>query len=262
MRQEKLEQIIEMIPVMKNMVNEDMAISVWDRSGVVLYFSAAQSFPLHFDIGYKLADKNDKLFKAMEVGKTMHNVVPKEVFGVHIEANLVPVHDDGKVVGCIACALSLEKMHELENKSNKLKNTLDESKDAINNILNAVIDTTNHLNEMNKYIDALEASVAGVYGVVESIKGNTSRTKMLALNASIEAARAGEAGKGFKIVASEMGALSQMSAESVSEINKTLNEMIKSIENVTKTIKEIDNVSFKNTEVVEKILVDLNETLD
>lgn len=261
MRQEKLEQIIEMIPVMKNMVNEDMAISVWDRSGVVLYFSAAQSFPLHFDIGYKLADKNDKLFKAMEVGKTMHNVVPKEVFGVHIEANLVPVHDDGKVVGCIACALSLEKMHELEDKSNKLKNTLDESKDAINNILNAVISTTNHLNEMHQYIDALEASVAGVYGVVESIKGNTSRTKMLALNASIEAARAGESGKGFKIVANEMGKLSQMSAESVVSINETLGDMKKSIDDVVKTINEIYNSSFKNSDEAENIIVKLENAL-
>ena len=110
-------------------------------------------------------------------------------------------------------------------------------------------------------MDNLESCVKGVYTVVDSIKMNTSRTRMLALNASIEAARAGESGKGFKIVASEMGALSQMSTESMNKINDTLNEMVKSIDDITNTIKQIDNVSFKNSEIVEKVLEDLNNTL-
>ncbi|MBQ3423116.1 MAG: hypothetical protein IJH34_16015 [Romboutsia sp.] len=44
MRQEKLDQIIEMIPIMKNMVDQEVAISIWDTDGTVLYFSKAESF--------------------------------------------------------------------------------------------------------------------------------------------------------------------------------------------------------------------------
>ena len=84
---------------------------------------------------------------------------------------------------------------------------------------------------------------------------------MLALNASIEAARAGESGKGFKIVANEMGKLSQMSSESVVSINKTLGEMKKSIEDVVSTITEISDSSFKNSEITETILSQLSEVL-
>ena len=215
MRQEKLEQIIDMIPIMKNMVDEDMAISVWDTEGTVLYFNKAETFQLHFEVGYKHEDKNDKIFEAMSTGKTLHNILPKEVFGVSIEGNLVPVFDDGKVVGCIVSVFSVEKKHELKKQNEVIK-------------------------EIYSSVENLEKSVNGVYGVVEAIKGNTSSIKMLALNASIEAARAGEYGRGFTIVAHEMGKLSQMSSESVAGINETLNEISKSIKEVKESINKID----------------------
>ena len=244
MRQEKLEQVIEMISLINNMSDEDMAISVWDREGIMLYFKKPETFSLHFERGFKLEDKNDKIFMAMETGKTKHNKLPKEVFGVAVEGNLVPIFDGKVVVGCIACVVSLEKIEQLENRTNVMESVLDESKEVINEILKAAISTTDYLKNIHEFMDNLESSVKGVYTVVDSIKMNTSRTRMLALKASIEAARAGESGKGFKIVASEMGALSQMSTESMNKINDTLNEMVKSIDDITNTIKQIDNVSF------------------
>ena len=261
MTQKKLQQIIEMIPVMKSMVNEDLAISVWDREGTVLYFQKADNFSLNFDIGYRHEDKNDKLFQAMDTGKVLHNVLPKEVFGVPIEGNLVPIFDNGEVVGCITCVYSVDKIEQLEYQANEVKKILEESKDSIYDVLNAAMDTTNYLAEVNQSMDKLEKSISAVYSVVDSIKSNTSRTKMLSLNASIEAARAGEYGKGFTIVANEMGKLAQMSAESVTGINETLNEMTMSIDDVTKAIDKINEVSCNNSETVDKILAGFNKTI-
>ena len=51
--------------------------------------------------------------------------------------------------------------------------------------------------------------------------------------------RAGEYGRGFTIVAHEMGKLSQMSADAVSGVNETLNEISKSIKEVTESIGKI-----------------------
>lgn len=257
MRQEKLQQIVEMIPMMKSVADEDLAIAVWDRQGTVLHFQKSNSFPLHFDIGYKIEDKNDKMFNAMSTGKILHNIIPKEIFGVAVEGNIVPVFDDGQVVGCLTSVYSVEKFEE----ANKVKQILEESKDSIYDILNDAVDTKNNLEEVNRYMDNLEKSISAVYDVVDSIKANTSRTKMLSLNASIEAARAGEYGKGFTIVANEMGKLAQMSAESVSGINDTLNEMNKSITDVTKAISKVNEASFKNSETVDKILSSFNKTI-
>lgn len=260
--QKKLQEIKEMIPMMKSMVDEDLAISIWDREGTVLYFQKAETFPLHFDIGFKLEDKNDKIFQAMKTGKTIHNSLPKEVFGVPIEGNLVPIFDEGEVIGCIACVYYSQKMAELESRTNELKHVLGESKDSICDILKAAINSVDYLKEIHQHMNNLETSVTGVYNVVDAIKGNTARTKMLALNAAIEAARAGESGRGFTIVANEMGKLSQMSSESVTDINETLNAIIESIKDVTESVRKIDDVSFKNSELVETILSDLNRILN
>ncbi|WP_294152637.1 histidine kinase N-terminal domain-containing protein [uncultured Clostridium sp.] len=260
--QKKLQEIKEIIPIMKSLMDEDLAISIWDREGTVVYFQKPETFNLDLEVGFRLEDKNDKLFKAMNTGKVIHNSLPKEAFGVPIEGNLVPVFDEGKVIGCVVCAYYSPKAAELENKTNKMKNVLEGSKDSICDILKAAINSANYLKEINEYLNNLEQSIDGVHRIVDAIKGNTARTKMLALNASIEAARAGESGRGFTIVANEMGKLSQMSTESVADINKTLNDIEKSINYVTESIKKIDEVSFKNSELVETILSDLNKISD
>ena len=54
MREEKLQQIIEMIPIIQTLSEEDLVISVWDRDATVLYCVKSISFPaiFHFDVCY------------------------------------------------------------------------------------------------------------------------------------------------------------------------------------------------------------------
>ncbi|NME82703.1 methyl-accepting chemotaxis protein [Clostridium sp. SM-530-WT-3G] len=214
MRQEKLEQIIESIKITNGLVTKEMGMSVFDLDGTVIYVSQPSSVPGDIKVGYKHEDKNNAIFKVMATGKPMYSEIPKELFGIAMEGNVVPVYDEGKIVGCIASAVAKSEEAEFKKK-------------------NKVIE------EIHQSINKLEDSVSGVYGVVESIKKNTSSIKMLALNASIEAARAGEYGRGFTIVAHEMGKLSQMSSESVEGINETLNDITKSIRETTELIKKI-----------------------
>jgi methyl-accepting chemotaxis protein len=62
--------------------------------------------------------------------------------------------------------------------------------------------------ELFKAIDEIDKMI----GVVRDI---STKTDLLALNASIEAARAGHAGKGFAIVAHEVARLSEKAQESI-----------------------------------------------
>ena len=65
-----------------------------------------------------------------------------------------------------------------------------------------------------------------------SLKSIANKQKMLSLNASIEAARSGEAGVGFAVVAKSMGELSSQSATIYGDIEKSVAEVTKAVNDI------------------------------
>lgn len=113
---------------------------------------------------------------------------------------------------------------------------------------------------MEKINDA-SSKIADIISVIDAI---AFQTNLLALNAAVEAARAGEQGKGFAVVASEVRNLAGRSANAAKEIKtlisdsvqkvnvgselvgksgKTLEEIIKQVENVSGIVSEISTAA-------------------
>ena len=100
-----------------------------------------------------------------------------------------------------------------------------------------------------------------IESIVQTIGSLSSRTDLLALNASIESVRAGEHGRGFAVVAEEVRALAEQSAQAVLDISNRIEVMqIETQQSETAAGEEHHNV-LRMVEAVDETFGSLKEIL-
>ena len=107
-----------------------------------------------------------------------------------------------------------------------------------------VVEITNKMAALSKEVEQVledfKAEFKNVKEETSTIEGITSKTNLLALNASIEAARAGEAGRGFAHVAYEVRKLSEECHKASQSINASIQEIIGSLTKLKEIMEESD----------------------
>ena len=130
-----------------------------------------------------------------------------------------------------------DKMVETVDVSKKGKADMQHVGDAMQSINESVM----RLQEAIDRVGSASKEITNITGVISSI---ADETNLLSLNASIEAARAGEAGKGFMVVATEIGKLAQISADSVRDIEKLISEITDLVKDaVSQAGDSVNNIS-------------------
>lgn len=119
------------------------------------------------------------------------------------------------------------------------------------NVVEQVIKTMGEINESSR-------KIGDIISVIDDI---AFQTNILALNAAVEAARAGDQGKGFAVVAVEVRNLAQRAAKAAGEIKRLINDSVEKVEDGTalvakagKTMEEIVN----SIQGVTKIMSEIN----
>ena len=130
--------------------------------------------------------------------------------------------------------------------------------------LKEVVDTTNKMETLSAEVERILAEFKEEFENVKqetsTIEGISSKTNLLALNASIEAARAGEAGRGFAVVAEEIRDLSTGTRTSSTRIMEALAHLEETsgrmMESIAETVQLIQ-VNIEKVANVDKSVTDI-----
>ena len=130
------------------------------------------------------------------------------------------------------------------------------------------------MQQMTTAMDAIKVSSDEIAKIIKTIDEIAFQTNILALNAAVEAARAGEAGMGFAVVAEEVRALAQRSAQASKEtsakidgaiantqrgvqisakVATSLNEIVTKAREVDELAAEVANASKEQSQGIEQI---------
>lgn len=141
--------------------------------------------------------------------------------------------------------------------SEKIKVQAGESADAVHegqivvNNLKTQSEATEQSNA--SVVSSVERLIENAQKITDSIKEIaqiSSRTNLLALNASIESARAGEAGRGFSVVATEIGSLAANTKQLTDKIQQIIGELTQDADSAKATIAHSVEVTEEEKQLI------------
>lgn len=253
---EILQKYVDVIPVVLDMIDLDAMMAVTDGEKFVGYFPGKR-MKADIQVGERLQE-TDPMHECFQTGRKLVQHVPEGTYGFAFKSVSMPIKENGKIVGTLGFALSLEKDEYISKSFGKMKTSMEsiqkdirEVKDFTNSVGEEVVDFTVLLEQILNDFNHMKQSAEG-------IKSIAFQSNILSLNASIEAARAGESGRGFAVVAEQMQEHSNQSKRSSEEVICILDSIHTDVEKANKNLMELKE-SFENQSTA---IEDMGKTLE
>jgi predicted Zn-dependent peptidase len=253
-----LDGFLQVIPLLTDILQEDMSVCVSDRE-TILYYKTTGTLDIKVRIGDKIP-VDSPMFTAMKEDKIFNSILPKELYGIAFKLIIYPIKDvHGNVIGAINIGRDLENQFRIEESTDTLFSSLEETNATIEEISTGSGKLLNTIFQVVETVKQTEKNVKESNEIISMIQNIASQSNLLGLNAAIESARAGEAGRGFSIVASEMRKLAQLSGESSKKVSNVLSEISTKINEVFSIINEAQLISEEQAAATQEISATLEE---
>ena len=162
-----------------------------------------------------------------------------------------------------------QSIQEVAQNASQAKNISDDTYSTVLNSSNnmdktvdSILELRTTVGETAKKMKRLGESSQKISQVVSFIEEIALKTNILAINASVEAGRAGEHGQGFTIVAEQVGALAEQSANATKEIASIVAAIQRETQEVTEAMESGITQVVDSTRLVESTKQSLGIVLE
>lgn len=182
------------------------------------------------------------------------NTTKRAVHGISAgnEENSKSIEQQTRMTGNIQ-----EMLKDAKEMSEKIKNEAMESSEAVKDgrtvvdklmVQSAATEETNV--SVVSSVEKLIRNAQKIMASITEISQISSRTNLLALNASIESARAGEAGRGFAVVATEIGGLAANTKQLTDKVQQIITELTGDADSAKKTVDHALKVTAEEKKLI------------
>lgn len=151
-----------------------------------------------------------------------------------------------------------EMLQTAKDMSERIKTESAESSDAVSDgraVVTELLEHSASTEQTNAHVaSSVERLIENAQRIMDSIteiSQISSRTNLLALNASIESARAGEAGRGFAVVATEIGTLASNTKQLTDKIQQIIGELTSDADSAKETVAHALEVTAAEKELIQ-----------
>lgn len=217
------------------------------------------------DSGYKdgqRVNRNDENVYIAFGGRNADVIIPKDVYGVPINAFSFPIRENGNVVGALAFGLPIDNEVELEQYMEKMEHIIANLQDNVHTLASHSEQLAATSEEIDKQAQIALTDAEKSNEVTGLIKGISRQTNLLGLNASIEAARAGQHGAGFNIVAQEVRKLSSETSTATENIERSLANINANLMNLKTNMGQINSATNEQAQLIQdfsEVIEELSE---